>query len=397
MMKWLMISGLLAMVTLAACTSGADTSPEAVTADSPGDPLPGLSPEELDRFHRGKAVFAKVFTPENGLGPLFNENQCSACHTGPATGGTGDQAVLRATRFDPDHGCDLLEEAGGENIRSRATPLLRASGIQREEIPREATEVARILVPFLFGLGMAEAVPEETLHALADPEDRDGDGVSGRLARTVDGRPGRFGTKADFATLEEFNAGAFHQEMGITNPLRPESELLNGRPLPEGVDPLPEPEIDGETLDLVTDFVRFLAPLSRRTPSDSALRRQVERGEVLFREVGCVSCHVPVLATGNHPVAALRHKRVALYSDLLLHDLGPGVSGVCGPDASPTEVRTGILMGLGYRRVFLHQGQASTLQQAISLHGGEAERSRRAFEALPEVERHFLVRFLQTL
>jgi CxxC motif-containing protein (DUF1111 family) len=104
-----------------------------------------------------------------------------------------------------------------------------------------------------------------------------------------------------------------------------------------------------------------------------------------------------VLETGDHPVEALANKAVAFYSDLLLHDLGPQASGVCGPDAAPSEYRTGILMGVGLRQLFLHNGEASSLEEAILWHGGEAEGAREAFQGLSEVDRYYLIRFLQTL
>jgi CxxC motif-containing protein (DUF1111 family) len=368
-----------------------------LVAGSPGEPLPGLQASDLARFRQGEVLFNKVFTPEEGLGPLFNENQCSACHTDPAAGGTGDQFVTRATRWSPIAGCDLLRESGGENVRTRGTPLLQAHGIRREEVPEEATEVGRFVVPYLFGLGLAEALPEERLEALADPEDRDGDGISGRLARTQDGRMGLFGRKGDFASLADFNAGAFLMEMGITNPLHPGPETQNGGPLPPGVDPAADPEVGEEALALVLDFVRFLAPLARRVPSDPAALAQVNRGEAVFREVGCTACHVPVLETGDHPVEALSGKAAAFYSDFLLHDLGPQVAGVCGPDAAPTEHRTGILMGVGLREFFLHSGDANSLEEAILRHGGEAQRAQQAFQGLSELDRHYLIRFLETL
>jgi len=270
-------------------------------------------------------------------------------------------------------------------------------GISGESVPEEATEVGRFVVPFLFGLGMAEAIPEESLLQRADPEDRDGDGISGRLARTPDGRAGVFGRKGDFASLDDFNAGAFFLEMGLTNSLHPGPEVLNGGPLPPGADPVPEPEVEDQTLGLVTDFVRFLAPLARRVPSDPEARSRVDRGEVVFREVGCTACHVPVLETGAHPVEALAGKAVAFYSDFLLHDLGPRVAGVCGPDASPTEHRTGILMGVGMRDLLLHDGGARSLEEAILRHGGEAQKAQEAFQTLPELDRHYLIRFLKTL
>lgn len=363
----------------------------------PGDPLPGLQPQELARFRRGETLFNRVFSPQEGLGPLFNENQCSACHTVPALGGTGDQFVTKATRYTAPTGCDLLTEAGGENIRTRATPLLQAHGIFRETVPDGATEVARFVVPFLFGLGMVEAIPDATLESLADPGDEDGNGISGRLARTPDGRVGRFGRKGDFATLSDFNAGAFFLEMGVTNPRHLGPETVDGGPLPEGVDPARDPEVGEDVLALVDEFVRYLAPLARRMPSDPQKVEWVERGEALFREVGCTSCHVPVLETGTHPVPAMSRKAVAFYSDFLLHDLGPGLSGVCGPDASPTEYRTGILMGVGLRDLFLHNGEATSLEEAILRHGGEAKGIREAFRGLSELDRYALIQFLQIL
>ncbi|MGW8265694.1 MAG: di-heme oxidoredictase family protein [Longimicrobiales bacterium] len=384
-------------LALMACSEGGGGGRQPLIAGSPGDPLPGLDPAELERFRQGEVLFNKVFTPEEGLGPLFNENQCSACHTDPAPGGTGDQFVTKATRWSPDSGCDLLTGSGGENVRTRGTALLRAHGIQGEEVPREATEVGRFVVPYLFGLGLAEALPEERLEALADPEDRNGDGISGRLARTADGRMGLFGRKGDFASLADFNAGAFLMEMGITNPLHPGPETLNGGPLPPGVDPAADPEVGEATLALVMDFVRFLAPLARRVPSDPEALAQVERGEALFRETGCTSCHVPVLETGHHAVEALSRKAAAFYSDFLLHDLGAQVAGTCGPDAAPTEHRTGILMGVGLRDLFLHSGDATSLEEAILRHGGEAQRAQQAFQGLSELDRHYLIRFLETL
>lgn len=388
----------LVLVLISGSCAGSESgrAPDPV-AGAPGEPVPGLGPSELARFRRGAALFNKVFTPEEGLGPTFNENQCSACHTDPAPGGTGDQSVTKATRWSEAEGCDLLVGAGGGNVRTRTTPLLQAHGVQNEVIPEEATEVSRFIVPFLFGLGLAEAIPEGTLASLADPEDEDGDGISGRLARTPDGGVGLFGRKGDFASLDAFNSGAFFLEMGITTPVDPGPETLNGAPLPPGSDPAPDPEVAEEALALVTDFVRYLAPVARRLPRDPEARGQVDRGEVLFHRAGCAGCHVPVLETGPQPVEALSEKSVAFYSDFLLHDLGPEAAGVCGPDAAPTELRTGILMGVGLRDRYFHDGGAGSLEEAILRHGGEAQGARGAFHDLSELERHYLIRFLETL
>ena len=363
----------------------------------PGAPLVGLSSAELDRFQEGEALFNHVFTQEQGLGPLFNENQCSACHTDPVSGGTGEQVLIKATRFVEADGCDPLSGEGGENIRQRATPLLQAHGIHRQTMPPSATERARITVPFLFGLGLVEAIPEKTILARADPDDADGDGISGRAGRDGAGRLARFSRKAEVATLRGFIDTALRFEMGLTTPDNPHEAIIGGVSFPPGADPVSEPEIDPATLERLIDYVRFLAPLSRRTPVDEEEGEMVERGEALFREIGCASCHVPAMKTGRSEIPALDRQTVHLYSDLLLHDMGPDLADVCGVSAAPSEIRTEMLMGLGHRRVFLHDGRARSVYDAILMHGGEASRARAAFQGLGRVTQEDLLRFLRKL
>src|SRR5207247_2056497 len=151
-----------------------------------------------------------------------------------------------------------------------------------------------------------------------DPLDRNGDGISGRPNRTADGRLGRFGRKAQAATLREFNAEAFVMEMGVTNPGFQTEQLVAGQPLHEGIDPLPEPEISAEQFDAADAFVRFLAP-----PPAVPLDALSAFGALVFGKVGCPSCHVPALKTGANPIRALRFREVRAYTDLLLHDMGP--------------------------------------------------------------------------
>lgn len=380
-------------LALAAC---APSLPEEVAAPV-GDPLPGLTAAELQRFRAGEAAFNRVFSPADGLGPLFNENQCSACHTSPATGGTGEQLVTRATRFTPEGACDPMAAQGGENVRTQATPLLRAHGVERQAFPVEATHRGNFTVPFLFGLGLVELVPEEEILRRADPDDADGDGISGRPGRDGAGRLGRFGRKADHATLESFTHGALFLEMGLTTSRHPDEGDMGGIPFPEGVDPAPDPEASDELVALLLDFMRFLAPPERSTPPpDDA--RAVARGEEVFRGTGCAGCHVPALAAGPSPVAALDRKEVRLYSDLLLHDMGAEMAGVCTPAASPQEYRTAPLMGLRHRTLsLLHDGRAHSIEEAIELHGGEAAAARERYQALPELDRHALLAFLRTL
>lgn len=364
----------------------------------PGTPLPGLTDAQLGQFHAGAALFNKVYLPEEGLGPLFNENQCSACHTSPAIGGTtGFEFVTKATAFDSVTGCDLLIDQGGENIRRQATPLLRERGITSEIVPPTATEVGRFTTPFLFGLGLVEAIPEGAILVREDPGDADGDGVSGRAGRTQDGRLARFTRKGEVATIREFIDTALRLEMGLTTPLGPEEETINGVPIPEGTDPAPDPEVDDSTLDLLTAFVRYLAPPSPSPVLSGAHRDTLDAGRRLFEQIGCASCHVPAMETGPSEIEALDRKVVRLYSDLLLHDMGPGRAGVCSPSATPTEIRTELLMGLRHRSLYLHDGRARDLRAAILAHGGEGQQARDAFEALTWLRQEFVVRFLQSL
>lgn len=381
------------LLPLAAC---ADSPPAPEAAASVGEPVPGLSAAQLDRFRQGEALFNKVFSPEEGLGPLFNENACNACHTDPVSGGTGEQLLVKATRSGGTT-CDLLAHVGAENIQRQATPSLRALGIYEEPVPEAATEVGRFSVPILFGLGLVEAIPDETITARADPEDGNGDGISGRVARSVGSSVGRFGRKGESPTLEHFTDTALRFEMGLTTPAVPVEETLGGRPLPSGVDPVPEPEVTNEQIALLADFVRYLAPPLRRLPADSALRRQIERGERLFDRLGCTACHVPSMVTGTQPEAALSQRTVALYSDLLLHDMGPSLADVCGLTASPSELRTALLMGLVYRETFLHDARVRSIPDAILLHDGEAAAARDRYARLSRLAQEDLLHFLRSI
>lgn len=376
-----------------------------VKPPEPGDPLPGLKRSERARFERGREVFEREFTPETGLGPLFNSNSCGECHEDPASGGVGDEIEIHATAFLPggagdaaggraDALCDPLLDQGGPVVQQQVTQALRdALGITEEPVPPRATGTARRTTPAILGFGLLDAVPDETILALADPDDRDADGVSGRPNRFLDGRLGRFGRKAFIPTLREFNDGAFVIEQGITSPAQPAEESVGGKPVPPGVDPAPDPELSREDLDRADDFVRFLAPPARPAPGLAA-----RRGGRLFAAAGCAACHVKHLRTAKeNPVRALRDREIAAYTDLLLHDMGPDLADICLGLATPSEFRTEPLMGLRLRTVFLHDGRAASIEEAIRLHAGEAAASRGRFEALSEDERSDLIRFLKSL
>ncbi len=359
----------------------------------PGDPLPGLSREERDRFDKGKEVFGRAFAPETGLGPLFNANSCGECHEDPAAGGRGDEVEVHASALLPGGACDDLHDAGGPVYQLHVTPALHdALGIDEEPIPARATARGRRTTPALFGFGLLDAVPEKEILAHADPDDRDGDGISGRPSRLPDGRLGRFGRKANTATLREFVAGAFLIEQGITSRDHPVEETVAGKPLPAGVDPAADPEIADREVELADAFVRFLAP-----PAPPRIDATILRGRAVFARLRCGACHVPVLRTGESPVAALRDRKVAAYTDLLLHDMGPGLADICLGQASPSEFRTEPLMGLRFSETFLHDGRAKSIEEAVRLHGGEATKARRGFDSLSDRDRQDLVSFLGAL
>lgn len=390
-------SGTSALATVVAAVVACTSGHEAATGEV-GTPLRGLRPRELNEFHAGQVLFEKVHSPEEGLGPLFNENQCSACHTVPASGGTtGFERVVKATRFEGPNGCDLLTREGGENVRSQATPHLKSHGIDRQLMPPSAREVGRFTPPFLFGLGLIEAIPEERILVNADPDDADGDGISGRAGRARGGLLARFGRKADVATIRDFVESALHLEMGLTTPTRPNEGTIGVIAMPPGADPARDPEIDQTTVELLTAFVRFLNAPAPALPRSSAHNDTLVTGRRLFDELRCSACHAPSMRTGPSEVEALGGKTVPLYSDLLLHDMGPTLTSVCGPTATPAEMRTEMLMGLRHRDRLLHDGRTSDLREAILAHGGEAQGARDAFARLSWSRQEYVLKFLRSL
>jgi CxxC motif-containing protein (DUF1111 family) len=358
----------------------------------PGDPLPGLTTDEQARFAAGRGVFQQVFEPATGLGPLFNAPSCVECHNEPVVGGNGDEDETHAAVSLPGGGCDLLLASGGPVFQTSVTPALReALGIDREPIPDGAPRATRS-APDILGFGLLDAVPASEILARADSADRDRDGISGRVNRFFDGRIGKFGRKGFLPSLDEFNAGAFVIEMGVTNLGSPSEGTIGAQPIPDGVDPLPEPELSVEAVALVNDFVRFLAP-----PRPRKLTAAGERGRLRFRSLGCVSCHVPALRTGTNRVSALDRKTVYAYTDLLIHDMGSERADICFGGAEAAEFRTEPLMGVGLATRFMHDGAARTLEEAIELHGGEGSASRGRFRRLSPAQKAELIEFLESL
>lgn len=358
-----------------------------------GSPLDGLTGDEREQFKQGSEIFAQTFTPKTGLGPLFNGISCKNCHNQPVSGGNGSFTQLNASVLLPSGFCDPLADKGGPVFQLSVTAALKAAlGIDAEPVPLEANRGMRT-TPDIFGFGLLDAVPEATILALADPDDANGDGISGRVNRFFDGRVGRFGRKALTPTLAEFTEGAFHVEQGLTAPNILKEGSVGGQPIPAGVDPTPEPELSEALLALTNAYVTTLAPAEAEDLDGDA-----RRGQRSFSGIGCDKCHTPSLRTGDHPIKALANRQFAAYTDLLLHDMGPELADICqGLVATPAEFRTEPLMALRLVRRYLHDGRASSIEQAVELHGGEAARSRDAFRALSGADRRALLRFLGTL
>ena len=364
-----------------------------------GGPLPGITPIEFSEFRLGLEDFTEVETAEEGLGPAFNGTSCASCHNVPAIGGGGILLELRAGYRDGSGGHAALNAAGDTLIHLLSTP----SHACQVQMPDDVTVIARRAPIPLFGAGLVEAIPDEQLLALEDPVDRNRDGVSGRAAIVVDAatgarRVGRFGWKAQHATLLAFSGDAYRNEMGITNDLFPhESAFGISAEQMRTCDPFPDPEDrrDPRTgrrgIDNFEAFMKLLAPPARGVVTDAAAG-----GEQIFTAVGCATCHVPRLTTGPSSHPAFNRRSVDLFSDLLLHDVGTG-DGISQAAAEPEEIRTPALWGLRLRRPLLHDGSAVTLVDAIERHGGEADLSRRGFERLTRDERERLLAFLRSL
>lgn len=364
-----------------------------------GGPLAGITPREFAEFRLGLDDFLEVETPEEGLGPAFNGASCAVCHHTPAVGGVSAVLEVRAGSFDAGGVFRGLDETGETLVHLFSIPT---HGCQ-PQIPDSATILARRAPIPLFGAGLVEAIPDSALLALADPDDRNRDGVSGRPGIVRDPetgqlRVGRFGWKSQHATLLAFGADAYRNEMGITNDVFP-NELAVGvsaaamaacDPIPDPED-LPDPRTRRRGIDNFASFMRFLAPIAAEPATP-----ETRDGERIFGLIGCAACHVPVLHTGPSDNPLFDRRPVPAFSDFLLHDVGTG-DGIVQAGALATEIRTPALWGLRTRRPFLHDGRAATIADAIAAHAREAEAARRGFAQLSPADREKLLAFLRSL
>ncbi len=371
-------------------------------------PVSDLTSAQMAAHVAGDVAFGEKFSTTSGLGPVFNQTSCDGCH--PAEGRAHPSTNLRRFGRATVTGFDYMYEFGGPQLQDRAIP-----GYPAEQLPAAATGISERGGPIVVGLGIIEAIPDAARLVNEDLTDANGDGISGRanfvapppylnpgpekIAR--DGKYlGRFGRKATAIDLLQQTAGAYLNDIGVTSEFEP-VELFNPVLGNRVGDNVPDPEVSTETINNVVIYLQTLRPPQRRNPEDPAVRS----GEQVFAQIGCATCHVPELPTGPSQIAALAFQRASLYSDLLLHDLGPALAdNYPEGDATGTEWRTTPLWGLGIVEstlggtpYYLHDGRTSDLNEAILLHGGEAESTRNRFANLSEGESEMLLAFLKSL
>jgi len=363
-----------------------------------GDPLPNLTQEQLTDFSNGLDQFENVETAASGLGPIYNNTSCANCHALPVAGGASGTLVTRFGRSDNKNDFDPLTEEGGSLLQSQA---IDPAALER--IPTDANVVAQRKTMPLFGLGLIEAIADTDIQTLAKNTKKP-DGVLGRAAlvqdvATGESRVGRFGWKAQQATLLAMAADEYNNEMGITNRLFPTENAPNGnQKLLTEFDHVADPEDTTNSatgkahIDQFADFMQLLAPPASPRPT-----AEMQSGLTLFTRLGCAVCHVPTLYTGSNAINALDHKAVNLFSDLLLHNMGSLNDGIAQGDAQPDEMKTPPLWGLRFHAPFLHDGRAPTLADAILDHDGEALPARNRFNQLSSAQQKQLVDFLNSL
>lgn len=420
-------------------------------------PSANLSPSRRLDFSVGNSFFRNpwVIAPSStdardGLGPLFNTNACQNCHikdgrghppaekashvvsmlvrlSVPATT-AAEQALLLVQGVIPEpvYGGQIQDMAvpgvvSEARVRLRwqshsltlsdgATIELRAPRLQLDALAygdmHPDTQTSVRIAPPMIGLGLLEAIPETRMLALADPEDANNDGISGRVNRVWDRaqratKVGRFGWKAGQPSLDQQNAAAFAGDMGLTTAMHGSDDCTPRQRVCQAAPDGGVPEVSDDIRAKVLFYTRNLAVPAQRNSADP----QVQRGAQLFHQAGCAGCHVPGHVTDTQAAEPeLAGQAIRPYSDLLLHDMGEGLADH-RPEflASGSEWRTPPLWGIGLARQvnpqahFLHDGRARSLLEAIAWHGGEARAASARVLALSAVERSALLAFLESL
>ncbi|MBL4578417.1 MAG: c-type cytochrome [Flavobacteriales bacterium] len=408
MMSKKILYGLCLMVlAVIACDKITPGAPE--PGDTIAEPTDGLTPEQTALFVNGDELFAKIFTPAEGLGPIFIQNSCEGCHVGD---GKGHPFNLE-TRYGKLSGgvFDLMLDKGGPQLQHRSI-----SGYLGETLPSDYTHKTERLAPIVIGMGHLAAVHDNTIMDMADPYDLDGDGISGRInyvmpknyfnaeAIHIDSSGfyiGRFGKKAKEITLLDQVVFALKQDMGLTSDFDTE-DLFNYQVANGATDNVPDPEVSSDVVDKLVFYMRTLKTPTRRNEDDP----DVLAGEQLFTQIGCASCHVPTLKTAVSDILAISEKEFHPYTDLLLHDMGAVLDdGYPEGAAQGSEWRTPPLWGLGLAEdsqggigYYLHDGRATSLEETIGFHsGGEASNIASNYFNLSQSQRDQLISFLKSL
>lgn len=391
------IIGAILLPGLFACEALAPQEPEEY--ELLDGPVEDLTQAESRRFIAGDVAFNdQIFTIENGLGPIFTGTSCVSCHAGDGKG----HPFVKFTRFGQSlPGINEYLDQGAPQLQNRAIP-----GYEPETLPAGAPH-ADLIAPIVTGLGFLDAVTDADLIAMSDPDDLDGDGISGRVhwntipdyvtirpdAISQDGKYiSRFGKKGRMYDLLHQTADAYNQDIGINSYYEPYDTYSGDRV---------QPEIDRQTIN---DVVFYLKTLKAPIPRDQN-NPDVIAGKRLFEDVNCIACHKPTLKTGFSPIEAIAFKDFHPYTDLLLHDMGPGLDdGYTEGYALSSEWKTPPLWGIGLAKdsqggqyYLLHDGRARSIEEAILYHGGEAENSKNRYVSLSQEEKNQLLKFIESL
>ncbi|MBC7511010.1 MAG: thiol oxidoreductase, partial [Ferruginibacter sp.] len=357
-------------------------------------PVAGLTNDQNARFLAGDLAFNdEIFTPQKGLGPLFVASSCGSCHAGDGKG----TPFTTLTRFgQKDSSGNQFLHLGGPQLQNRALP-----GFNPEQIPIGAT-FSKFTPPANTGLGFLELVSDADLLAMSDPTDANGDGISGvpnygllpsfitpfSNAIALNGKYiHRFGKKPAAYNLLHQTVNAYNQDMGITSSFSP-VDAYSGQTI--------DPEVTDLTVKNIVFYLQTLKVPVQRTPADV----EVVKGKNIFMQLKCNSCHVPQLKTGYSPIDALSNKTFFPYTDMLLHDMGTGLDdGYTEGSATTAEWRTPALWGLGLspksqggKYFLMHDGRATSIEQAINMHAGEGLQSKNNFNQLAVNERNALLK-----
>lgn len=361
-------------------------------------PIEGLNAAQHAQFLRGDAAFSETFTTAKGLGPVFVSTSCVSCHSGDGKG----HPFTTLTRFgQTDNTGNQFLNFGGPQLQNRAIP-----GFTPEQIPNGAT-FSKFTPPANTGLGFLELVSDIDILAMADPNDINGDGISGvpnwkPLPTYLTAYPNailqggkyifRFGKKAGAYNLLHQTVNAYNQDMGITSDFEPK-DVYSGLDI--------TPEVSMKTINDVVFYLQTLKAPIQRNQNDA----EVIQGKNIFNQINCASCHQPTLKTGYSPIEALSYKEFHPYTNLLLHDMGSQLDdGYTEGSAKTSEWRTPPLWGLGLspdsqggQYFLMHDGRAKSIEEAILFHAGEAINSKTQYQNLSQQEKDALLKFLKSL